>query len=72
MSLLVLPLILAKKEDTIGVDEMPGDFSDPEAMEKYAKFQNDKTKVSMANEPQIGHRISHSFLEMVDNGYFTM
>lgn len=72
MSLFALPLILAKKDDVVGSDELFGDFTDPEVFEKFEAMSIDRTKTSMLNEPQIGHRISSAFMEMVDNGYFTL
>lgn len=72
MSMCALPMILAKKEDATGSEEMTGDFSDPEVIKNISKMAIDRSKVSMTNEPQIGQRISGAFLEMVENGYFSL
>ncbi|XP_059086963.1 uncharacterized protein LOC131883497 [Tigriopus californicus] len=72
MSMAVLPIVLARKEDAMGSDEMIGDFTDPEVTRKFAQLHSDRAKASMIHEPQIGHRISRGFMEMVENGYFTL
>lgn len=72
MALLVLPLILAKKEDVMDLDDLSGDLNDPDVIEKINQITIARTNTSMSNEPQIGDRISSAFREMVDNGYFIM
>lgn len=72
MALMILPWILAKKEDAMSSEEFSGDFGNEEYMDEFHAKNIERTKVMMDNEPQIGARISSAFLEMVDYGYFTL
>ncbi|TRY72195.1 hypothetical protein TCAL_11970 [Tigriopus californicus] len=72
MAMLMLPMILANKADVLGSEEFTGDFSDPKVIEEMNKLSIERAKITMAKDPLIGHRISCSFLEMVDYGYFTL
>ncbi|XP_059087510.1 uncharacterized protein LOC131883918 isoform X2 [Tigriopus californicus] len=72
MSMTALPILLARKEDVLSSEEMIGDLTDPDVKRKFAHLHSARAKASMTHEPQIGHRISGGFMEMVENGYFTL
>ncbi len=64
MSFVLLPTVLASKEDVVGRDDMKGGFGDKKAMEAFFST----AEKSIKNEPQIKIVLGGNTLDMIQRG----
>ncbi len=70
MGTMILPAILAKKEDTVGQKDIEGDWSDKEKMAQVMKDSEEKMIKAFHNEPQIKIVLGGNLIEMIRRGIF--
>ena len=69
-STMILPGMLANKEDAIGPEDLAGDWSKPEDVEKIVARMKVKCMTIFRNQPLVKEVIYGGFQEMLERGIF--
>ena len=70
MGMWVLPLMLAKKDDAIGAEELFADMDDEKAVEAAVARNNELQKKAFKNNLHIKMVMSGNYHEMLSRGFF--